>query len=140
MTIPYTNLPRKFMKKQQETNNILVNFSLKGVKRKPFRKTEKGFTLIEVLVAVIILGFAYVAILENFSVSMRYIVRIEKSRNHYFESMLAFEQQLDPQEDEEESEVLVEDDEPFLKGRYKYRLMPVRSIDGDFETLKLEEL
>ncbi|MCK5438116.1 MAG: type II secretion system protein, partial [Desulfobulbaceae bacterium] len=35
-----------------------------------FSKRQKGFTLIEVFVAVIILGLAYVAILQSFSVSL----------------------------------------------------------------------
>jgi type II secretion system protein I len=40
---------------------------------------QAGFTLLEVLVAVAILGIAYLAIMENFSVSMRNIDRMARN-------------------------------------------------------------
>ena len=57
---------------------------------------ERGFTLIEVLAAVMILGMAYVAILQSFSVSMKNIRRIDAARATTLEKMLAFEHLLRP--------------------------------------------
>ena len=61
-------------------------------------KNKNGFTLIEVLAAVIILGLAYVAVLQSFSLSMKNIARIETARANTFAEMLAFEQLLAPPE------------------------------------------
>ena len=99
-------------------------------------KNKKGFTLIEVLTAVIILGLAYVAILQSFSLSMKNITRIEKARANTLEEMLAFEQLLSPPEDEPDQET----DLPlFLEGRY-YQLVVVAAEDDDIMSLKLERI
>jgi len=105
------------------------NFSTTG-------KNKKGFTLIEVLAAVIILGLAYVAVLQSFSLSMKNITRIEKARINTLEQMLAFEQLLSPPEDESDQNT----DLPlFLEGSY-YQLVVVETEDDGMMSLKLERI
>lgn len=53
-----------------------------------------GFTLMEVLVAVTILGMAYLVILQSFSLSMRNIDRIDRSGSSKFGAMLEMEKHL----------------------------------------------
>jgi len=99
-------------------------------------KNKIGFTLIEVLAAVIILGLSYVAVLQSFSLSMKNITRIEKARANTLEKMLAFEQVLSPPEDELGQDT----DLPlFLEGRY-YQLVVVAAEDDDIVSLKLERI
>jgi len=99
-------------------------------------KNKKGFTLIEVLAAVIILGLAYIAVLQNFSLSMKNITRIEKARTNTLEKTLAFEQLLSPPEDEPDQDT----DLPlFLEGSY-YQLVVVAAEDDDIVSLKLERI
>ncbi|MBU0482373.1 MAG: prepilin-type N-terminal cleavage/methylation domain-containing protein [Proteobacteria bacterium] len=74
-----------------------------------------GFTIMEVLVAVTILGMAYLVILQSFSLSMQNIGRIDRSGSSRFEAMLEMEKHfLDITSDEEgeeaEGEIFVEDD------------------------------
>ncbi len=99
---------------------------------------RRGFTVIEVLVAVTILGLAYVAILQNFSVSMKNLVRLESSRNQLMEDQMAFMQKLHPQEEEGETQE-IEEGPSFLEGHY-FRLVLIKSETGNFETLILEKL
>jgi len=53
---------------------------------------QGGFSLLEILVAVAIMGLAYVAILQNFSMSTRNIANMEEGRSALLASSLAFEQ------------------------------------------------
>ena len=53
-----------------------------------------GFTLLEILVAVAILGLAYLAVLQNFSLSLRNIERVEDSGRRSYAAMLAREGDL----------------------------------------------
>jgi len=53
-----------------------------------------GFTLLEILVAVAILGMAYLVVLQNFSLSMRNIGRVERSGRRSFETLLARERDM----------------------------------------------
>ncbi|MBU0728262.1 MAG: prepilin-type N-terminal cleavage/methylation domain-containing protein [Proteobacteria bacterium] len=108
-------------------------------KRNHRKCQQGGFTLIEVLVAVTIMGLAYVVILQNFSMSMSNIVRVERKRAQIISDLIAFERQLQP-EDPGEAGLLLDtaSGEPFLEGR-KYRLILVASENGDFETLLLEK-
>ena len=62
-------------------------------------RAPKGFTLLEVVVAVVILGLAYVAILQNFSFSSRNIARLQDSRTATFENSLEFEELLRNEDD-----------------------------------------
>ena len=97
-----------------------------------FLKKQKGFTLIEVFAAVIILGLAYVAILQSFSVSLTNIDRLDRSASLLLNDVLEFERLLLPGEDEEEGEVFLEGD--------KYKLILIANEKRDLMSLKLEEL
>jgi prepilin-type N-terminal cleavage/methylation domain-containing protein len=100
---------------------------------------QAGFTLLEVLVAVLILGLAYVAVLQNFSISLKNIDKISKTRQAVFEELLIFSEdnkftggnQLES--DEEEEGTL------FIEGE-KYRLVVVKSNSGELATLKLQTI
>ena len=100
---------------------------------------QAGFTLLEVLVAVLILGLAYVAVLQNFSISLKNIDKISKKRQAVFEELLTFSEdnkftggnQLES--DEEEEGTL------FIEGE-KYRLVVVKSPSGELATLKLQTI
>lgn len=99
-------------------------------------KTEEGFTLIEILVAVVIMGLAYVAILQSFSLSGRNIAKMEDSRATLLQNSLAFEQQLlttdrATQGGGPAADVMVEGSQ--------YQLTLVSDENDDFVTLKLEK-
>jgi prepilin-type N-terminal cleavage/methylation domain-containing protein len=98
---------------------------------------NKGFTLIEVLAAVIILGMSYVAILQNFSISMRNINRIEIARTGSFLDMLSFEQLLRPPAEEEN--FIPEEYPLFMEGRV-FQLVIVTDENENMTTLKLEKI
>ncbi len=97
---------------------------------------ERGFTLIEVLAAVMILGMAYVAILQSFSVSMKNIRRIDTARTTTFETVLAFEHLLRPLDDADAPD---KDLPLFLEGRL-YRLVLVSDEEDVLTALKLERI
>lgn len=99
-------------------------------------RTDKGFTLLEVLVAVVILGLSYVAILQSFSLSLRNITKIEKQRANMFEELSNLIHDARFSDDTEDMEVEGED---FIEG-HKYRLVLVPSESGDMETLRLEKI
>ncbi len=90
---------------------------------------DGGFTVLEVLVAVVILGLAYVAVLQNFSLSMRNAGRVEEVRDAVFAEMVAFEDLLRSGDPDQLAGV-----ETFLEGNYFY-LAWVESEDGRFSTL-----
>lgn len=91
--------------------------------------SQRGFTLLEVLVAVLILSLAYVAVLQNFSQSNTNIFRLEKGRATDLREALALEQQL--RGDNLAGEVLV-------LGQ-KFVLKKISSKDGQLETVRLEK-
>ena len=101
-------------------------------------KADKGFTLLEVLVAVVILGLSYVAILQSFSLSLRNISKIETQRANTFEELsnLIQEARFSGDTDTEDTEAAGED---FIEG-HKYRLVLVTSESGGMETLRLEKI
>jgi len=101
-----------------------------------FRKTDKGFTLIEVLVAVVILGLAYVTVLQNFSISMKNITRIDRAKTKIFEDVLEFEKvtQLNTDED-----VDLDALPSFIEGRI-YRLVVIADESGELMTLRITRL
>ena len=101
-----------------------------------FLKKQKGFTLIEVFAAVIILGLAYVAILQSFSVSLTNIDRLDRSASLLLNDVLEFERLLHPGEEEEEEG---EEGEVFLEGD-KYKLILIANEKRDLMSLKLEKL
>ena len=88
-----------------------------------------GFTLLEVLVAVLILSLAYVAVLQNFSQSNANIFRLEKGRAKDLREALALEQEL--RGANLTGEVLV-------LGQ-KFVLKKIISKDSELETVKLEK-
>jgi type II secretion system protein I len=53
-----------------------------------------GFTLLEILVAVAILGLAYLVVMQNFSHSLRNIERVERSGLRSFAVELSTDQDL----------------------------------------------
>jgi prepilin-type N-terminal cleavage/methylation domain-containing protein len=90
---------------------------------------QSGFTLLEVLVAVLILSLAYVAVLQNFSQSSANIFRLEKGWSTDLREALALEEQLrDP---DLAGEVLV-------LGQ-KFVLKKIGCKDGQLETVRLEK-
>lgn len=109
------------------------------MKSRPSRPGQDGFTLLEVLAAVLILGLAYVAVLENFSISLRNIDKVRRTRQEVFAELIAFsgnakftgDVSLEP--DDKEEGVL------FMEGE-KYKLMVVTSDNGEMATLKLQPI
>ena len=91
--------------------------------------SPQGFTLLEVLVAVLILSLAYVAVLQNFSQSSANIFRLEKGRGADLRDALALEQQL--RGTDLAGEVLVQGQ--------KFVLRKIGSKDGQLETVRLEK-
>ena len=91
---------------------------------------SSGFTLLEVLVAVLILSVAYVAVLQNFSQSSSNIFRMEKVIASVLREFLDFEQALQGGAPTA-GEVLVEGE--------KFVLKKISSKDGMLETVKLEK-
>ena len=84
-----------------------------------------GFTLLEVLVAVTILGVAYLAILQNFSTSLSSIVRVERSSARFLAAQLEMDRHFladNIDDDEIDGEVYVEG--------LKYKVLLV-SPEGD---------
>ncbi|MEW6593735.1 MAG: type II secretion system protein [Thermodesulfobacteriota bacterium] len=88
--------------------------------------SQSGFTLLEVLVAVVILGLAYVAILQSFSHSTLSILRLAKKRGSVLSSAQAFERDTQT----------TTQGELFLEG-HRFKLRRVTSDDGRLETLRL---
>ena len=86
----------------------------------------------EVLVAVAILGLAYVAVLQNFSVSLGNITRLSEYRDNLLNTTLVLEKEMLLTESGNENIA-------FLEGS-QYRLVIVTSEDEKFTTLKLEQL
>ena len=78
-----------------------------------------GFTLLEILVAVAILGMAYLVILQNFSVSLRNIVRLERNGMRLLSAQLEMDKHfiIDNIDEEPSGEIFVED------GSYKVILV-----------------
>ena len=100
------------------------------------RDSNRGFTLIEVLAAVVILGLAYVAALQSFSLSLKNIHRLENKRIQVADSLLGFEEMsrftgesIDPDEK-------VEGD-IFLEG-HKYDLLVVTDEASGLTTMIME--
>lgn len=97
---------------------------------------QQGFTIIEVVVAVIILALAYTTILQNFSLSLRNIGRVDKKRTSLFEQQLQFEEQLQEAASAEEQEEPA--GEVFLEGA-RYQVVIVRNESGELVSLLTEE-
>ena len=90
---------------------------------------QQGFTLLEILVAVLILSLAYVAVLQSFSQSSANIFRLEKGRAAELREAMALEQQLRGADLAGEVMVLGQ----------KFVLKKISSKDGQLETVRLEK-
>lgn len=90
---------------------------------------QQGFTLLEILVAVLILSLAYVAVLQNFSQSNANIFRLENGRAADLREAMALEQQLRGADLAGEVMVLGQ----------KFVLKKISSKDGQLETVRLEK-
>jgi prepilin-type N-terminal cleavage/methylation domain-containing protein len=99
------------------------------------KDTTAGFTLLEVLLAVTILGMAYLAIMQNFSMSMRNIDRV--ARND--EQLSAARQEL---EKHFLASAIGEDvaGEVFAEGNKYVVMQVVDEVSGKLVTLCLKEL
>ncbi len=108
---------------------------------KPILRTpekEKGFTLIEIMIAVVIMGMAYIVILQNFSLSSRNISKVESHRNHLLRNTLEFEQRSFASRlaNEETSEMT---ESIFMEGS-SYQLILVSDESESFMSLRLKKL
>lgn len=95
-----------------------------------------GFTLLEILVAVAILGMAYLVVLQNFSQSLRNIERVEQGGVRSFVTLLAREGDLLVIPARLEAEPLV--GEIYAQGQ-KYQLVLVDSVESPGQTTLLLE-
>lgn len=94
-----------------------------------------GFTLLEVLLAVTILGMAYLAIMQNFSVSLRNIERLDQKGSQLFLAQLELEKHFLGRNVGEEVS-----GEVFVEGS-KYMVMQITDEEsGKLTTLALKEL
>ncbi len=95
---------------------------------------DAGFTLLEVLLAVTILGMAYLAIMQNFSVSLQNIERLDRNGGQLFMAQLEMEKHFLVRNLGEEVA-----GEIFIEGG-KYMLMLTGDETGKLITLSLKGL
>lgn len=50
-----------------------------------YDKSDSGFTLLEVMIAVLLLSLSYVAVLESFSSSMLRLIKLEQRLESFFQ-------------------------------------------------------
>ncbi len=94
-----------------------------------------GFTLLEVLLAVTILGMAYLAIMQNFSMSLQNIERLDRHGSQLFMAQLEMEKHFLARNIGEEA-----NGEIFAEGG-KYMVMLLTDEEsGKLTTLSLKEL
>jgi len=109
-----------------------------SVTERGINRSAAGFTLLEILVAVTILGMAYLVVLQNFSLSLRNIERIERSGRRNYETMLTREHDFLVIPGQLEAEPLV--GKIYVQGR-QYQLVQVDSaVSPGLTTLVLERL
>jgi len=98
-------------------------------------KDRHGFTILEVLVAVVILSLAYVSVLQSFSLSLRNIGKIEEQRLALVEDEGDFHRSLryDHQQNQQMDSESVDE---FWQGD-KFRLVQVTSASGELVSLRL---
>jgi prepilin-type N-terminal cleavage/methylation domain-containing protein len=105
------------------------------VKKAQPRPAQSGFSLLEILVAVTIMGLAYVAILQSFSLSARNIGFMDTSRAELLINSLAFEKQLVLMGQDKQGE-MAENGEVLADGA-SYELVLVADENRDFMTIML---
>jgi type II secretion system protein I len=93
-----------------------------------------GFTLLEILVAILILGMAYLVILQNFSISLQNIERLDKKGLSLLAAQIEMDKHfiVDNMDEEPDGEVFVED------GKYKV-LMVASEEDERLVTLVIKK-
>jgi prepilin-type N-terminal cleavage/methylation domain-containing protein len=98
------------------------------------RKGEAGFTLIEVVMAVVILGLAYVAVLQSFSFSLASILRMEDSKRQTLAASMEFDELMRASGKKDAEAGITYP--AYLEGN-TYSLVLVVSNDDEFASLKL---
>lgn len=102
------------------------------------KRGSSGFTLLEVLVAVVILAMAYLVIMQNFSLSFRNLEKLELIWRRDFAALLAREPDFRTIPIKAEVEPLVGE---ILVTGAKYQLVLVTSADVPGQaTMLLERL
>lgn len=99
-----------------------------------YSDSESGFTLLEVMIAALLLSLSYVAVLESFSSSMQRLIKLEKRQEAFIRQDLALTETIKfrgPRLDYEESA-----GEMVTEGT-TYSLFVVRSEEGLLESLEL---
>jgi len=104
-------------------------------------KDRHGFTILEVLVAVVILSLAYVSVLQSFSLSLRNIGKIEEQRLALVEDEGDFHRSLrydhqQNQQNQQNQQMDSESVDEFWQGD-KFRLVQVTSASGELVSLRL---
>jgi len=105
------------------------------LKKAPPIHAVAGFSLLEILVAVTIMGLAYVAILQSFSLSARNIGFMDTSRAELLANSLAFEKQLAVMGQNIEGD-MADSGELLVEGA-RYKLVLVTDENNDFMTVML---
>jgi len=96
---------------------------------------QRGFSVLEILVAVTIMGLAYVAILQNFSMSSRSIAKMDEGRTALLASSLVFERTLLSLDQADKGG----DAGEILADGGRFQLTQVIDENDDFMTLKLKK-
>ncbi|MBU0675809.1 MAG: type II secretion system GspH family protein [Proteobacteria bacterium] len=99
--------------------------------------TQGGFTILEILIAVTILGMAYLVVLQNFSVSLRNIERAATKGSDLFTDTLTLEKLLLAQRLNDGGEHI--DGELYLEGETFQILLVKGELDSALTTLVLEK-
>nr|MBF0223000.1 prepilin-type N-terminal cleavage/methylation domain-containing protein [Desulfobulbaceae bacterium] len=120
-----------------EYRTLNIECRTKRGERSQAVKSESGFSLLEILVAVTIMGLAYVAILQSFSLSARNIHFMDESRTELLASTLAFEKQLIAMGQAEQGD-MAEGGEVLVDGS-SYELVLVTDENNDFMTILLNK-
>jgi prepilin-type N-terminal cleavage/methylation domain-containing protein len=100
------------------------------------RLRPAGFTLLEILVAVAILGMAYLVVLQNFSHSLRNIERVELGGLRSFTTLLAREPDLMTISSQRDGEPL--DGEIYVAGQ-KFQVVLVEAGETAGQAILLLE-
>ena len=101
-----------------------------------YNKNASGFTLLEVMIAVLLLSLSYVAVLESFSSSMQRLVKLEKRLEFFFSEDSQMTSNVKFNGPTLDVDTL--DGEIFQEGA-TYLLIVVKSEGGLLQSLKLKK-